>query len=150
MFFGLDLWPQHFCLPLVLILCVVIVHLVGSKHERGKMTVGDIARETACHTKINYDSRADYAKNDEPLPPITITVHARSPVSAKQALSDVRHQLQALLLDFVGNDGSRGHLLYEIALSCRGDHHPEDSTCNAVGESDPFGEDPRCRFITVI
>jgi len=55
-----------------------------------------------------------------------------------------------LLLEYVGNDGSRGRLLYDIGISCPGPHRPEHSTSSAIQAGDPFGNDECVRYITVL
>jgi len=53
-------------------------------------------------------------------------------------LRKARLIIQDLFLRFVGNDGSRGRLVCEIAKSCSGAHRPNKSTSNAVNDINPF------------
>mmetsp|Transcript_30476 Transcript_30476/g.56297 ORF Transcript_30476/g.56297 Transcript_30476/m.56297 type:complete len:525 (+) Transcript_30476:104-1678(+) len=126
-------------------------HLIGSKRfdKRGqRATVKSIGRETNTGIRVNSNHR----ETNHPLAPIIITVDAfsdRDGVCLRD-LTEARRKLQELLLDYVGNDGSRGRLIYELALSCWGAHRPKKSTCNAVNARDPFDGDSGCRFITVL
>lgn len=70
--------------------------------------------------------------------PMTIHVEAKNAPTALGDLTIARQMIQSLLLQFVGNDGSRGRLLYEVAQSCWGDHRPSLSTSNAVKDINPF------------
>lgn len=70
--------------------------------------------------------------------PMTIHVDAMNTSTALADLATARQMIQSLLLQFVGNDGSRGRLLYEAAQSCLGPHRPNESTSNAVKDINPF------------
>mmetsp|Transcript_30474 Transcript_30474/g.56294 ORF Transcript_30474/g.56294 Transcript_30474/m.56294 type:complete len:523 (+) Transcript_30474:104-1672(+) len=124
-------------------------HLIGSKRfdERGQRTVKSIGRETNCGIRVNSNHR----EINHPLAPIVITVDAFTRKSALRDLTYARLKLQELLLDYVGNDGSRGRLIYELALSCWGAHRPKKSTCNAVNARDPFdGDRWGNKFMTIL
>mmetsp|Transcript_13422 Transcript_13422/g.24302 ORF Transcript_13422/g.24302 Transcript_13422/m.24302 type:complete len:510 (+) Transcript_13422:2-1531(+) len=124
-------------------------YLIGNRYlakRRGNSTVGIISRHTNCTIQLNYNSHAIRTNND-PLPPITIalTAHSYGGIGL-QDLNNARIRVQELLLGYVGNDGSRGRLLYEVALSCRGPHRPEHSTSGAIKAFNPLegdSEDPR-------
>ena len=70
--------------------------------------------------------------------PMTIHVEAMNAPTALEDLTVARQMIQSLLLQFVGNDGSRGRLLVEVARSCWGSHRPEESTSQAVKDVYPF------------
>ena len=69
---------------------------------------------------------------------MTVHVEAKNVLTAQEDLQIARRMIQSLLLGFVGNDGSRGRLLYEVAQSCSGPHRPHQSTSNAVKDINPF------------
>ena len=83
---------------------------------------------------------------------MTITVTARGgphdPCKARD-LRNARLQLQDLLLGFVGRDGARGRLVYDVAKSCRGEHRTDKSASGAVSAPDPWRGGPH-RWITVL
>eukprot|EP00581_Thalassiosira_minuscula_P012804 CAMPEP_0183714476 /NCGR_PEP_ID=MMETSP0737-20130205/8973_1 /TAXON_ID=385413 /ORGANISM="Thalassiosira miniscula, Strain CCMP1093" /LENGTH=515 /DNA_ID=CAMNT_0025943407 /DNA_START=99 /DNA_END=1642 /DNA_ORIENTATION=- len=113
-------------------------HLIGSKHEgkRGKRTVANIGHETNCRITVNF-SRSPSRRENIPCPPITLTVESSSRnMSAFRFLDDAREKILELLLDYmdaIGDAGSKGKLLHEVASSCTtGDHRPRDSTSCAV------------------
>lgn len=124
-------------------------HLNGPRHpdKRGKRTVKDIEREANCDIIVNFID-----KGNQPgfRPPITITVHARSLSSGARDIHFAREKIQDLLLDFVQRDGSRGQLLYDVASSCEGDHRPAASHSVCVRAKDPFAEDGREVYMTVV
>jgi hypothetical protein len=70
--------------------------------------------------------------------PMTIHVEAMNAPTALEDLTVARQMIQSLLLQFVGNDGSRGRLLVEVAQSCWGEHRPDESTSQAVKDVYPF------------
>jgi len=127
----------------------LFLYLIGKskKHlskKRGNSTVGIIGHHTNCTIRLNYNSRAIPADNNDPLPPITITIIANSNSGvARRDLNNARHRLQELLMGYVGNDGSKGRLLHEFASSCPGPHRPKHSTSGAIYSFNPFDEDPR-------
>ena len=106
-----------------------------------------IGRETNTGIRVNSNHQTNH-----PLAPITISVDAFSDSAGLRLrdLTEARRKLQELLLDYVGNDGSRGRLIYELALSCWGAHRPKKSTCNAIKARDPFDGDSGLRSITVL
>ncbi|KAL7535849.1 hypothetical protein ACHAWF_005298 [Thalassiosira exigua] len=112
---------------------------------RGTTTVGKIAAETACHIRVNFGKFFNPSS-----PPMTLAVIAINQRTAQRDLENARLKIQKLLLDYVGDDGSRGRLVYDVALRCPGDHLPANSSCRAVRADDPFGLDERCRFITIL
>lgn len=71
--------------------------------------------------------------------------------------SIARKMIQKILLDFqlpglprIGNDGSSGRLIYEIAKCCPGSHRPGGSTSNAVmQQNDPLGSLRNCAMSLV-
>eukprot|EP00984_Skeletonema_dohrnii_P006792 scaffold2425_cov76-Skeletonema_dohrnii-CCMP3373.AAC.8 len=98
-----------------------------------------------CNTKrIEYNSRCRvYIKvilGEKVISsvPMTIHVEAMNPPTALGDLTVARQLIQSLLLQFVGNDGCRGRLLYDVAQSCWGVHRPSQSTSNAVKDINPF------------
>ena len=82
--------------------------------------------------------------------PMTIHVEAMNAPTALEDLTVARQMIQSLLLQFVGNDGSRGRLLYEVAQSCWGPHRPNESTSNAVRDVNPFHNHPSEDYMSVV
>jgi hypothetical protein len=105
-------------------------HLIGANGCNTKR----IIHEARC--KVNVRARL---KEKVTSFPITIHVEAMNISTAQEDLQIARRMIQSLLLEFVGNDGSRGRLLYEIASqSCWGPLRPNQSTSNAVKDINPF------------
>ena len=125
----------------------IFFHLIGSARAemRGKRTVKDIERETHCNIRVNFTDN----KEQGPVIPITVSVMPRCYSSGAQDMHFAREKIQELLLDYVGNDGSRGQLLYELALSVEGPHRSKDSPNEVVRAYDPFTEDRREVYMTV-
>jgi len=98
-----------------------------------------------CNTKhIEYNSRCRvYIKvilGEKVISSVPMTIHVEA-MNTPTALGDLtvaRQMIQSLLLQFVGNDGCRGRLLYDVASSCCGEHRPSQSTSNAVKDINPF------------
>mmetsp|Transcript_3832 Transcript_3832/g.7182 ORF Transcript_3832/g.7182 Transcript_3832/m.7182 type:complete len:560 (+) Transcript_3832:185-1864(+) len=129
------------------------LHLIGSKHvDQGrKKTVADIERESNCDIQVNLPSSSLVHDKHTTTGSVTITVNAISKKGlALRDLTDARRKIQELLLDYVGNDGCKGLLVYELASSCWGAHRPKSSTCHAITASDPFDGDNRLRSITAL
>eukprot|EP00580_Thalassiosira_gravida_P021337 CAMPEP_0201677892 /NCGR_PEP_ID=MMETSP0494-20130426/45045_1 /ASSEMBLY_ACC=CAM_ASM_000839 /TAXON_ID=420259 /ORGANISM="Thalassiosira gravida, Strain GMp14c1" /LENGTH=555 /DNA_ID=CAMNT_0048160945 /DNA_START=209 /DNA_END=1872 /DNA_ORIENTATION=+ len=113
-------------------------HLIGSKHDdkRGNRTIKDIEREANVDIRVNFlDNRKQTGIIRHP---ITLAITSRSRSSGMRDVHCAREQIQDLLLDFVGRDGSRGRLVYDVANSCDGDHRPANSTSRCVRAKDPF------------
>lgn len=96
-----------------------------------------IGKENNCKINVNRETS-----------PITITI-----TSIRGCVKDTevsRLMIIDLLLEYVGNDGSRGRLVYDIGISCPGPHNPQHSYSRAVQTNDPFGEDARVQFMTIL
>mmetsp|Transcript_14836 Transcript_14836/g.21058 ORF Transcript_14836/g.21058 Transcript_14836/m.21058 type:complete len:455 (-) Transcript_14836:10-1374(-) len=111
-------------------------HLLGrSSDGRLGCNMKRIRDETQCKIAVCWDEK-----------PIVIKIFAKnskmvSKTNLFPVLKRVRLIIQDLLLRFIGNDGSRGRLVYEIAKSCSGSHRPNKSTSNAVRDINPFHTD---------
>ena len=109
-----------------------------------------------CNTKrIEYEAGCKVhivrsGEGDAPFVPMKIYVEA---MHANQALRDLkvaRHLIQSIVLEYVGNDGCRGRLLYEVAKSCWGSHRPKQSTSRAVLDFNPFQHSGQQIFMSVV
>ena len=65
-------------------------------------------------------------------------------------LEDASLMIQELLLDYVGNDGCKGRLVYELSLSCEGAQHPTESSSRVVRARNPFDRHQRDSYMTVL
>ena len=101
--------------------------------------MNDIGQETNC--RIIVHNNLDHL-------PMKITITTRDGYAGDIEAS--RLMIIDLLLEYVGNDGSRGRLVYDIGINSPGPHRPEHSTSKAIQADDPFGEDGRIQFITVL
>lgn len=132
--------------------CLFTVHLRGSYRRFGKRpTVETIGHSTHCDIRVNFDSRVTKPGND-PLPPMTISVNTKvgqHDPNRERDLRNARLQLQDLLLGFIGLDGSRGRLVYDVAKSCWGAHKTNKSVSRAVYAPDPWQAGEH-RWITVL
>ena len=100
-----------------------------------------IGRDNKCKIDVNRDN------------PISITIKPRA--SEDVTVRDIeasRLMIIDLLLEYVGNDGSRGRLVYDLGISCPGSHfhRHQHSYSRAVQTNDPFGEDARVQFMTIL
>ena len=100
-----------------------------------------IGRDNKCKIDVNRDN------------PISITIKPRA--SEDVTVRDIeasRLMIIDLLLEYVGNDGSRGRLVYDLGISCPGSHfhRHQHSYSRAVQTNDPFGEDARVCFMTIL
>ena len=89
-----------------------------------------INRKSQCTVHIDM--------KDDVFVPLKIYVEAINRSTAQQDLTRARHMIQDLFLDYVGNDGSRGRLIYELARSFCGPHRPKNSSSNAVKDANPL------------
>eukprot|EP00585_Thalassiosira_rotula_P002180 CAMPEP_0196151368 /NCGR_PEP_ID=MMETSP0910-20130528/33550_1 /TAXON_ID=49265 /ORGANISM="Thalassiosira rotula, Strain GSO102" /LENGTH=545 /DNA_ID=CAMNT_0041414729 /DNA_START=124 /DNA_END=1758 /DNA_ORIENTATION=- len=126
-------------------------HLIGSKHDdkRGNRTIKDVEIESNVNIRVNF---LDKGNNKAKRHPITVCITSRSRSSAVRDVHDARKRIQDLLLDFVGHDGSRGRLVYDVASSCGGPHRPAHSTSRCVKAKDPFDNTDKSRevFMTLV
>jgi len=99
--------------------------------------VNTIGRDYKCRISVNKDTS-----------PISIII--TSLLGYASDIEASRLMIIDLLLEYVGDDGSRGRLIYDVGISCPGPHHPEHSSCKAIQAGDPFGNDERVRYITVL
>ncbi|KAL7431699.1 hypothetical protein ACHAXM_002840 [Skeletonema potamos] len=104
-------------------------HIIGANGCKIKR----IENEARC--KVHIVRSGD---GEAPFVQMKIYVEAMNTPSALRDLKLARQMIQSLLLEFVGNDGSRGRLLYEVAQSCWGSHRPNQSTSRAVKDFRPF------------
>lgn len=127
------------------------VHLIYSKlkGKRSTENVNSISKETNCGIRVNFERHEGAVDGDHPPRPITITIGTNNGPGGQRDLEIARRRLQDLLLDYVGCDGARGRLVYEVVASCRGPHCPEASTSRAVTAIDPFGDGCIHRSITI-
>jgi hypothetical protein len=122
-------------------------HLLGSNERRWRgYNMRKICKETQCRVSIDWDEEGDS------LIPMIINIFDPKTAAEKRfnCLQRARRMIQHLLLEFVGNDGSQGRLVYEIASSCSGSHRPTKSTSNAVREINPLSHDVRSVFMSII
>lgn len=111
--------------------------------------MNDIGREANCRINVNFNTSVPLADQ----PPITITIDAFSSRFAQKGHLIAREQIQCLLLNYMDmhRDGSKGRLIYEVALSCRGGHRPNNSSSRALTAKNPFAEDDeREVFMSVV
>lgn len=101
-----------------------------------------INQESNC--RVHVDMKKDV------FVPLKIHVEPLNAPTVQQDLCRARQLLQDLLLDYVGNDGCRGRLLYEIAQSCWGAHRPSVSTSNAVKDVNPLLDNPMTTFMSIV
>ena len=113
-------------------------HLLGS--SRQNMT--RITQESQC--RIHIDMK------DDVFVPMKIYVDANNVSTAQQDLLRARQMIQDLFMNYVGNDGCRGRLLYEIAQSCWGPHRPTHSLSNAVKDLNPLLDYPKSSFMSIV
>jgi len=130
----------------------LFLYLVGSNHPayRGNRTVKHIGRETDCNIRVNFVQNGPTHQGFRT--PITIAINARTsnPAMCARDIHFARVKIQDFLLDRVQRDGSRGRLLYDLASSCGGPHRPMASRSKCVRAKDPFAEDDRQVFMTVV
>lgn len=106
--------------------------------------MSSIGKETNCRVTVNF---SPHHPSDDP---ITITIDACSQTGALRDLTMARQKIESLMLGYLNiyNDGSKGRLVYDIALSCKGAHRPNNSTSRAVNTKSPF--DGRYTWMTVL
>jgi hypothetical protein len=112
-------------------------HLLG-----GGQNINRINRESRCRVNIKM--------NNDTFEPLKIHLDTPQSNAALKDLKIARRMIQDLFLEYVGNDGARGRLIYEIASSCSGAHRPNSSTSNAVREVNPLVEDLVERYMSIV
>ena len=80
---------------------------------------------------------------------MTITMTTNNGNTGHRDLKNARRKVEDLILDFIQNDGSKGRLMYELAVSCWGAHRSKYSSSNAVKQRNPFN-DYRENFMSVV
>ena len=123
-------------------------HLLGrSSSGRLGHNMKRINDESQCKIAVVWDEKPMiikvFAKNKN-------NVASRSKLFPE--LKRARQMIQDLFSGFVGNDGSRGRLVYEISRCCAGSHRPNanKSTSNAVRDINPFHTDRSESYISVV
>ena len=120
-------------------------HLLGrSSNGRLGYKMKQICIETECKIAVVWD--------DQPMIIKVFAKKSKNTLKSKlyPVLRKARHRIRDLFLEFVGNDGSRGRLVYEIARSCGGPHRPNKSTSNAVQEINPFHSDCPMDYFSIV
>jgi len=95
---------------------VLFFSLIGSKRSFRKGVV-QIGKETDCFLKVNYNDSADPYILQPPMS-ITITMY---PLSPPRALDVAYEKIQQLLITHcyqIGDAGSSGRCVYDVAKSC--------------------------------
>jgi len=108
-----------------------------------------------CNTKrIEHEARCKVhivtSEEAGPFVPMKIYVDAMNVSTALRDLKVARQMIQSILLKCVGDDGSRGRLIYEVAQSCWGAHRPNQSTSNAVKDFNPLYNSEQQVFMSVV
>ncbi|KAL7427503.1 hypothetical protein ACHAXM_000874 [Skeletonema potamos] len=114
--------------------------LIGKSKNNRPMT--RINRESQC--KVHIDMKNDI------FVPMKIYVEPLNAPTAQQGLKRAREMIQDLFLEYVGHDGSRGRLVYEIARSCWGSHRPSHSSSDAVKDVNPLRDNQSVDYMSVV
>jgi len=123
-------------------------HLLGrSSSGRLGHNMKRISDESQCKIAVVWDEK-----------PMIIKVFAKNKNNVASRtklfpeLKRARLMIHDLFLGFVGNDGSRGRLVYEISRCCAGPHRPNTnkSTSNAVRDINPLLTDRSASYMSVV
>lgn len=97
-------------------------------------------------------------KNKESGGPMVVEIEHMTNTPASKEFILARKFIEEILLQFqmpgmprVGQDGSRGRLIYELNQSCSGGHRPRGSQSNAVmQQKDPFHKSARACCMSLV
>ena len=117
-------------------------HLIGANGCNTKR----IEHETRCKVRIVRSGDTEEA----PFIPMKIHIEAMNATKALRDLKTARQIIQSLVLEYVGNDGCRGRLLFEIAKHCWGTHRPNQSTSRAINDFNPFFNSGQHVFMSMV
>ena len=113
-----------------------IVHLIGSKADKWKRrTVTDIAQEKGCRISVK-----DEFRNNVCTMTLVVEKYGDNNHQLALRLDDICEKIQELLmdyLDFIGDPGAKGRLIYEVALSSTG--RMKGFRNDIVRARDPYG-----------